>query len=107
MQGRKLDRNHDFHLYKDINDSRIKRKICCQIYSQFRMVVAMLESYVAISALLLILLDFNGGNGSLSDSLEANVRPFLNIHRQEQQTELSFIWILDCSKTVIAAVFMG
>ena len=99
--------DYDYYLYNEICSSNRKRKVCCQIYSQFRMVVAVLESYVAIVVLLLILLDFNDGNGSLSDSIEANVRPFLNIHRQEQQSELSFIGILDYSKTVIAFVFVG
>ena len=99
--------NHDYKLYKEINTSRRKRKVLGQIYSQFRMVVAVLESYVAISVLLLILLDFNDGSGSLSDSIEANVRPFLNIHRGELQSELSFIGFLSDCKTVIASVFVG
>ena len=68
--------------------------------------MAVLESYVVIIVLLMIMMSMNHGSGSLSDSIEGKVLPFLNIFRQEDQAELSFIGLLQISKQLVCASFV-
>ena len=98
--------NNNQSLYDEIEKFQKKKKISGQIYSQYRVSVAVLESYVVIIVLLMIMMSMNQGSGSLSDSIEGKVLPFLNIFRQEDQAELSFIGLLHLSKQLVFASFV-
>lgn len=98
-------KNTRVDLYRKILNLQMHKKSSAQLYANFRVVSASIESYITIVILIIIFTCDNGENGTMSNAISQRLKHFLDFKSEPGEDSHSFLKYFYTSRVWIFVVF--